>query len=167
VKMGYGFPEDLEYIEENGKVGNADPDNVSKKAKDRQFKQVGTLGSGNHYLEVQYVEEVYDIKAADAFGIRKNQILIAIHCGSRALGHQIGTDYLQTLAEASRKYNIPIRERELVCAPFKSPEGQRYFTAVNCGINCAFANRQAISHLNKEGCPACIRHRHAGYKTLV
>jgi len=150
VKMGYGFPEDLEYIEENGKVGNADPDNVSKKAKDRQFKQVGTLGSGNHYLEVQYVEEVYDIKAADAFGIRKNQILIAIHCGSRALGHQIGTDYLQTLAEASRKYNIPIRERELVCAPFKSPEGQRYFTAVNCGINCAFANRQAISHLTRK-----------------
>src|SRR3972149_5869012 len=122
VKMGYGFPEDLEYIEENGKVGNADPDNVSKKAKDRQFKQVGTLGSGNHYLEVQYVEEVYDIKAADAYGIRKNQILIAIHCGSRALGHQIGTDYLQTLSEASRKYNIPIRERELVCAPFKSHE---------------------------------------------
>ncbi|HCY19583.1 MAG TPA: RNA-splicing ligase RtcB, partial [Deltaproteobacteria bacterium] len=140
VKRGYGFPEDLEYIEENGKVQNADPDNVSRKAKERQFRQVGTLGSGNHYLEVQWVEEIYDIKAADAYGIHKNQILIAIHCGSRALGHQIGTDYLQTLAEASRKYNIPIRERELVCAPFKSPEGQRYWTAVNCGINCAFAN---------------------------
>ncbi|MEK7688959.1 MAG: RtcB family protein, partial [Deltaproteobacteria bacterium] len=150
VKKGYGFPEDLEYIEENGKVGNADPDNVSKKAKDRQFKQVGTLGSGNHYLEVQWVEEIYDIRAADAYGIRKNQILIAIHCGSRALGHQIGTDYLQTLSEASRKYNIPIRERELVCAPFKSPEGQRYFTAVNCGINGAFANRQVIGHLTRK-----------------
>lgn len=150
VKMGYGFPEDLEYIEENGTVKNADPDNVSNKAKDRQFKQVGTLGSGNHYLEVQYIEEIYDLKVAEEYGIRKNQILIAIHCGSRALGHQIGTDYLQTLAEASRKYNIPIRERELVCAPFKSPEGQRYFTAVNCGINCAFANRQAISHLTRK-----------------
>src|SRR3990170_2709977 len=150
VKRGYGFPEDLEYIEENGKVQNADPDNVSRKAKERQFRQVGTLGSGNHYLEVQWVEEIYDIKAADAYGIHKNQILIAIHCGSRALGHQIGTDYLQTLAEASRKYNIPIRERELVCAPFKSPGGQRYFTAVNCGINCAFANRQAISHLTRK-----------------
>jgi len=150
VKKGYGFPEDLEYIEENGKVKNADPDNVSKKAKDRQFKQVGTLGSGNHYLEVQWVEEIYDVRVADAYGIRKNQILIAIHCGSRALGHQIGTDYLQTLSEASRKYNIPIRERELVCAPFKSPEGQRYFTAVNCGINGAFANRQVIGHLTRK-----------------
>jgi len=150
IERGYGFQEDLEYIEEHGEVANARPENVSRKAKERQFKQVGTLGSGNHYLEVQWVEEVYDPKAAEAYGIYKDQILVAIHCGSRALGHQIGTDYLKTLEEASRKYGIPIRERELVCAPFKSDEGQRYFTAVNCGINCAFANRQAIAHLTRK-----------------
>ena len=147
VGRGYGFPDDLEYTEERGCVKDARPQNVSHRAKQRQFKQVGTLGSGNHYLEVQWVEEIYDEKAAKVYGIEKDQILVAIHCGSRALGHQIGTDYLKTLEEASRKYGIPIRDRELVCAPIKSEEGERYLTAVNCGINCAFANRQAISHL--------------------
>jgi tRNA-splicing ligase RtcB len=141
------LPEDLEYTEENGAVPDARPENVSHRAKERQFKQVGTLGSGNHYAEVQWVEEVYDPEAAEAYGIHKDQILIAIHCGSRALGHQIGTDYLKILEEASKKYGIPIHERELVCAPVKSKEGERYFTAVNCGINCAFANRQTITHL--------------------
>jgi tRNA-splicing ligase RtcB len=147
IDMGYGIPEDLEYIEEGGAVADARPENVSHRAKERQFKQVGTLGSGNHYLEVQWVEEVFDEEAAKAYGLHKDQILIAIHCGSRALGHQIGTDYLKILEEASKKYDIPIRDKELVCAPIKSGEGERYFTAVNCGINCAFANRQAISHL--------------------
>ncbi|MBI5599373.1 MAG: RtcB family protein [Deltaproteobacteria bacterium] len=147
VDRGYGFADDLEYTEERGAVADARPENVSHRAKERQFRQVGTLGSGNHYLEVQWVEEVYDQAAATAYGIEKDQILIAIHCGSRALGHQIGTDYLKTLEEASRKYSIPIRDRELVCAPINSDEGRRYLSAVNCGINCAFANRQAISHL--------------------
>ncbi len=147
IGMGYGLPEDTEYIEENGRIEDADPNNVSLRAKERQFKQVGTLGSGNHYLEIQWVEKVYDPESAAAYGIHETQILVAIHCGSRALGHQIGTDYLKTLEAASRKYNIPIRERELVCAPINSPEGRQYFTAVNCGINCAFANRQAITHL--------------------
>jgi tRNA-splicing ligase RtcB len=147
VKMGYGTEEDLEYTEEGGRVAGADPGDVSHRAKERQFKQVGTLGSGNHYLEVQWVEEILDPEAAEAYGIYKNQILIAIHCGSRALGHQIGTDYLKILEAASRKYGIPIRDRELVCAPIKSPEGRSYLSAVNAGINCAFANRQAISHL--------------------
>ncbi len=147
VERGYGMEEDLEYTEEHGAVEGANPGNVSERAKQRQFKQVGTLGSGNHYLEVQWVEEIYDPTAAEAYGIEKDQILIAIHCGSRALGHQIGTDYLKELEAASRKYNIPIRDRELVCAPVKSEEGRRYMSAVNCGINCAFANRQAISHL--------------------
>ncbi len=149
IERGYGLPEDLEYTEERGCIDGADPENVSHRAKERQFRQVGTLGSGNHYLEVQYVEEIYDPEAATAYGIHKGQVLIAIHCGSRALGHQIGTDYLSLLEEASRKYGIPIRERELVCAPVKSPEGKRYLSAVNCGINCAFANRQAISHLTR------------------
>ncbi|MFH1840357.1 MAG: RtcB family protein [Nanoarchaeota archaeon] len=147
VDRGYGFKQDLEFIEENGKVGNAKPENVSMTAKQRQFKQVGTLGSGNHYLEVQYVDEIYDEEAAKVFGLVKDSVLISVHCGSRALGHQIGTDYLKELDKAAKKYKIPIRERELVAAPFSSDEGQKYFTAVNAGINCAFANRQALVHL--------------------
>jgi len=147
VKKGMGLAEDLEYTEEGGRIAGANPADVSQRAKQRQLKQTGTLGSGNHYLEVQYVEEVFDDEAARAFGIHEGQVLVAIHCGSRALGHQIGTDYLKTLERASRKYGIPIRDRELVCAPIKSPEGQSYISAVNCGINCAFANRQAIGHL--------------------
>ena len=151
LELGYGFKEDLEYTEENGTVANAKPENVSREAKQRQFKQIGTLGSGNHYLEIQYVEEIFDENVAKAYGLFTNQILISIHCGSRALGHQIGTDYLKTLEAASKKYGIPIRERELVCAPFSSEEGQRYFTAVNCGINTAFANRQALTQLTRRG----------------
>ena len=147
IKRGYGFEEDLTFTEEGGCVRDADPSSVSHRAKQRQFKQVGTLGSGNHYLEVQWVEEIFDPTAAKAFGIDKGQVLVAIHCGSRALGHQIGTDYLASLERASKKYSIPIRDRELVCAPINSKEGWQYFTAVNCGINCAFANRQAIAHL--------------------
>lgn len=149
VERGYGTKEDLTFIEENGRVDGADPHTVSDVAKKRQFKQVGTLGSGNHYLEVQYVSDIFDEKAAAAYGLKKDQILISIHCGSRALGHQIGTDYLQKLDAASRKYKIPIRERELVCAPIDSPEGREYFAAVCAGINCAFANRQAIAHLTR------------------
>ena len=149
VEQGYGTKEDLDYIEENGRVGGANPDNVSELALKRETNQVGTLGSGNHYLEVQYIDEIYDQETAKKFGLEMNQVIVSIHCGSRALGHQIGTDYLKTLAEASRKYGIPIRERELVCAPINSPEGQKYLSAVNCAINYAFANRQVIVHLTR------------------
>ena len=166
IERGYGLPEDLEYTEENGRVADARPENVSHRAKERQFKQVGTLGSGNHYAEVQWVEEVFDPEAAEAYGLHKDQVLIAIHCGSRALGHQIGTDYLKILEEASRKYEIPIRDRELVCAPVKSPEGERYFTAVNCGINCAFANRQTISHLVRGAFARIFDLKHEDIKLL-
>ena len=147
VERGYGTREDLEYIEENGRVDNALPENVSEKAKKRQVRQIGTLGSGNHYLEVQYIDKIYDNQAAEVYGLQEKQIMISIHCGSRGLGHQIGTDYLHILEAASKKYKIPIRERELVCAPIQSPEGKLYFTATNSGINCAFANRQVIAHL--------------------
>ncbi len=150
VSHGYGTERDLEYTEENGRVEGADPGAVSQRAKQRQFKQVGTLGSGNHYLEVQYIEEIFDAEAAAAYGLYEGQVLISIHCGSRALGHQIGTDYLKKLEAASRKYAIPIKERELVCAPIHSPEGQQYLSAVNAGINCAFANRHVISHLARK-----------------
>lgn len=150
VKRGYGTAQDLEFLEEKGCIAGADPSAVSFKAKQRQFRQVGTLGSGNHYLEVQYVEEIYSEEAAKAYGLWENQILVSFHCGSRALGHQIGTDYLQSLEAASKKYNLPIRERELVCAPISSSEGKEYFDAVKAGINCAFANRQVLAHLTRK-----------------
>jgi len=151
VEKGYGTPEDLEYIEDNGSIKGAEPKNVSDMALKREKRQVGTLGSGNHYFEVQYIDEIYDEKAAKIFGLEKGQILASIHCGSRALGHQIGTDYLKVLADASRKYNIPIKEHELVSAPILSPEGQKYFSAMSCALNYAHANRQIITHLAREG----------------
>jgi len=150
VEKGYGKKEDLEFIEEHGKMPNANPDAVSPKAKQRQFKQVGTLGSGNHYLEVQYVAEVYNENVAKAYGLQKDGVVISIHTGSRALGHQIGTDYLKELAQVVKKYKIKIRDKDLVCAPIKSPEGKRYYSAVCAGINCAFANREVITHLVRE-----------------
>ncbi len=150
VERGYGEWEDLEYIEEKGCMPGADPDYVSMEAKKRQHRQVGTLGSGNHYLEVQYVAEIYDRKVAKAFGLFENQVVVTFHCGSRALGHQIATDYLPVLAKAAKKYGIPIKEKELVCAPINSSEGQKYFKAMICGVNCALANRQVITHLIRE-----------------
>lgn len=150
VEKGYGTEDDLQHCEENGYIEGANPDAVSIKAKQRQYKQIGTLGSGNHYLEVQYVEEVFDEAAAKAFGLFKDQILVSIHCGSRALGHQVGSDYLRELEAATKKYNIKINDRELVCAPIKSPEGEKYFSAVKAGINTAFANRHVLGHLTRE-----------------
>ncbi len=150
VAKGYGEPEDLDYIEEKGCLPGADPTCVSLEAKKRQHRQVGTLGSGNHYLEIQYVAEIYDPEAAEAFGLALVDVVVSIHCGSRALGHQIATDYLKVLAKASQKYGIPIREKELVCAPIRSPEGERYYRAMACGVNCALANRQVITHLVRE-----------------
>jgi tRNA-splicing ligase RtcB len=147
IDRGLESASDLAYVEEGGMVDGADPSCVSATAKERQFKQVGTLGSGNHYLEVQYVDTVYDGKAAAAFGLSVGSVVVSIHTGSRALGHQIGTDYQSVLRRASEKYKIPIRESELVAAPIRSPEGKRYIAAVKAGINCAFANRQAIAHL--------------------
>jgi tRNA-splicing ligase RtcB len=150
LDRGYGVEEDLEYVEEGGTVAGADPSAVSQRAKERQLKQVGTLGSGNHYLEVQYVEEIFEEEAASAFGLIPGGIVVSIHTGSRALGHQIGTDYQRVMREASAKYGIPVTESELMAAPINSPEGKRYIAAVRAGINCAFANRQAISCLVRD-----------------
>jgi len=150
LERGLALEEDLAHIEERGCMAGADPSQVSHRAKQRQLRQVGTLGSGNHYLEVQRVSEIFDEEAAAAYGLEVDQVLVAIHCGSRALGHQIGTDYLKSLEKASRKYGIPLRDKELVSAPINSPEGKRYLAAQNCGINCAFANRQALGHLTRE-----------------
>ncbi len=150
IKKGFGRKEDLEFIEENGKLKGADPKAVSHLAKKRQFKQIGTLGSGNHYLEIQIVDEIYDKKIAKIYGLKKGQAVVSLHCGSRALGHQVGMDYTKILAEATRKYKIKIPDKELVCAPFKSPEGQQYYSAVAAAINAAFANREALGHLVRQ-----------------
>ncbi|MBR9678665.1 MAG: RtcB family protein [Nanoarchaeota archaeon] len=149
VEKSYGITSDLKFTEDNGVVKNALPTAVSLKAKQRQYKQIGTLGSGNHYLEVQRVTEVFDEKSAKIFGLSIDDVIVSIHCGSRGLGHQIGTDYLPFLAKASRKYGLKVFDKELVGAPINSDEGRQYIGAVNAGINCAFANRQAITHLTR------------------
>lgn len=150
VKKGYGVQDDLEYMEDHGRVEGAEPDNVSDTAKKRQYREMGTLGSGNHYLEVQVVVDIYDEQAAQAMGLKKNDVVISVHSGSRGLGHQIGTDYLKNLAATLQKYNITVKDRELACAPITSPEGEKYFGAMSAGINCALANRQIITHLVRE-----------------
>ena len=147
VEHGYGIEQDLSHIEEGGQVPGADPSAVSQVAKQRQLKKIGTLGAGNHYLEVQVVEDILEEEAAEAYGVEENTVVVSIHTGSRALGHQIMQDYLKEMERASRRYQIPIREKELVGAPIKSDEGERYLSAVACGSNCAFANRQVLAHL--------------------
>lgn len=150
LARGYGVDEDLQYIEEHGCVKGADPGQVSELAKKRQLGEMGTLGSGNHYLEVQVVEKIYDAACAEAFGLSEGQIVVSIHCGSRGLGHQIGTDYLVSLAKAAGRLGISLPDRELACAPINSPEGQAYLGAMNAAINCALANRQILTHLTRE-----------------
>ncbi len=147
LERGYGVADDLEFIEDGGRAEGADPSCVSVLAKERELKQLGTLGSGNHYLEVQFVDAVYDAGAAAAFGLSEGSVAVSIHTGSRALGHQIGTDYQSVLRRASAKYRIELPEEDLAAAPIASPEGRRYISAVRAGINCAFANRQAIAGL--------------------
>ncbi len=149
VQQGYGDAADLEYVEKNGRITGAVPENVSELAKKRQRGEMGTLGSGNHYLEVQVVEHIYDSTAAQAFGLHEGQLIVSIHCGSRGLGHQIGTDYLVMLGKAASRLGIHLPDRELACAPIKSPEGQQYIGAMNAGINCALANRQILTHLTR------------------
>ena len=149
VKNGYAWKEDIENIESQGKIPNADPSKVSSKAVSRGLDQLGTLGSGNHYLEIQEVktENIYDQELAKAMGITKSgQIVIMVHCGSRGFGHQIGTDYLRIFLDIMPKYGIKILDKELACAPFNSPEGQDYYKAMACAANMAFANRQVITY---------------------
>jgi tRNA-splicing ligase RtcB len=147
VENGYGWDDDLEYTEQNGRFEEADASTVSKSAKKRGMPQLGTLGAGNHFLEIQRVDEIYDREAAALFGIvRENQITVMIHTGSRGCGHQICTDYLDVMRQANRKYGIPLVDKQLSCAPASSPEGQQYFSAMQCGANFAWANRQVIMH---------------------
>jgi tRNA-splicing ligase RtcB len=150
VKKGFGSKKDLQFMEENGCINGANSESVSDKAKERALDQIGTLGSGNHYCEVQEIEKILDEKSAKAFGLEKGGVVVSIHCGSRALGHQIGTDYLEVLDGAVKKYGLSIPERDLVCAPIQSEEGQRYFSAIKAGTNAAFANRFVIGSLVKK-----------------
>ncbi len=131
-------------------MAGADPAAVSERAKQRQRDEMGTLGSGNHYLEVQHVARVYAPELAEAFGLREGDVVVSIHCGSRGLGHQIGTEYLREMALAAKAYGIELPDRELACAPLRSEVGQRYLGAMRAGINCALANRQIITHLTRE-----------------
>jgi tRNA-splicing ligase RtcB len=153
VRQGYGRAEDLAATEGHGCLPGADPSAVSDRAMRRGMDQLGTLGSGNHYLEIQVVpaDGVHDRAIAHAFGIAgPGQVLVMLHCGSRGFGHQVGTDYLRRFDEAMPRYGITVRDRELACAPFRSPEGQAYFGAMTAAANTAFANRQLITHRVRE-----------------
>jgi tRNA-splicing ligase RtcB len=150
VERGYGTPEDLDRIEEHGCMPGADPNEVSEQAKKRQREEVGTLGSGNHYLEVQEITEVYNTRIATAFGVHQGDVLVSIHCGSRGLGHQIGTEFLKRMVISAANYGIELPDRELACAPIHSPVGQAYLGAMRAAINCALANRQVITHLVRQ-----------------
>ncbi|HSE92096.1 MAG TPA: RtcB family protein [Methylomirabilota bacterium] len=153
VRHGYGWPEDLAATEGGGCLPGADPAHVSARALQRGRSQLGTLGSGNHYLEIQVVppDGIHERHVARAFGIdRPGQVLVMLHCGSRGFGHQVGTDYLRVFDQAMPRYGITVRDRELACAPFRAPEAQAYFTAMNAAANTAFANRQVITHRVRE-----------------
>jgi len=147
VEKGWGFREDLERIEEHGQMHGAEPDQVSEHAKQRQSEEMGTLGSGNHYLEVQEVTAVFDAAIARAFGLEMGDVVVMIHCGSRGLGHQIGTEFLKQMATMAGQRGIRLPDRELACAPITSDIGKRYLGAMRAAINCALANRQILTHL--------------------
>ncbi|NOQ90905.1 MAG: RNA-splicing ligase RtcB [Gammaproteobacteria bacterium] len=149
VEQGFGESRDLDYTEEQGCMAGADSRCVSERAKKRQKDEMGTLGSGNHYLEVQRVAEVFDQNVAGTFGLQIDDVVISIHCGSRGLGHQIGTEFLKQMAISASKYDIALPDRELACAPLNSSLGKAYLGAMRAGINCALANRQIITHLTR------------------
>ncbi len=160
VEQGYGRPEDLEYCEEGGAMPGADPDQAqsySPRAFERGQRQLGTLGSGNHFLEIGVVETVYNPAVAEAFGLFKGQIVLQIHSGSRGFGHQICDDFLKVMAEAVRKYTISLPDRQLACAPIHSPEGQAYIAAMACAANYAWANRQCLMHLARQALAHALR----------
>ena len=150
VDEGYGELSDLERIESGGCIDGADPDLISKKAYERGRAQQGTLGSGNHFLEVQHVDEIYDEKVANMLGLFKGQVTVMIHTGSRGFGHQVCTDFLEVMERAVNKYKIELPDRELACAPFNSPEAQDYLSAMKAAANYAWANRQCIMHWTRE-----------------
>ncbi len=146
IERGWGETRDLERIEERGRMAGAQPANVSERAKERQRREMGTLGSGNHYLEVQVVAEIFDGKVAKTFGLSPDDVVVTIHCGSRGLGHQIGTEFLKEMLLAAKASGIELIDRELACAPINSEVGARYLGAMRAAINCALANREILGH---------------------
>lgn len=158
VQQGYGDPADLVATEENGCITEADPSSVGGRPRERGAPQLGTLGSGNHFLEVQVVDEIYDPAVARAFGIvQTGQVTVLIHTGSRGLGHQVCDDYLKVMDQATRKYGIQLPDRQLACAPLDKPEGCDYLSAMRCAANFAWANRQVIAHWTRESFEAVLR----------
>jgi tRNA-splicing ligase RtcB (3'-phosphate/5'-hydroxy nucleic acid ligase) len=160
IERGWGDARDLDRIEEQGRMAGAEPACVSDRAKERQRREMGTLGSGNHYLEVQAVAEIFDPDAARAFAIAEGDVVVTIHCGSRGLGHQIGTEFLKEMVVTARGSGIELPDRELACAPIRSEVGQRYLGAMRAAINCALANREILGHYARgvfgELFPGCV-----------
>ncbi len=150
VENGYGWDEDLEVLEENGRIKSADSSKVSSKAKKRGIPQLGSLGSGNHFLEIQVVDEVYNENVAEVYGLEKGMIVIMVHTGSRGCGHQVCSDYLRVMDKAYKNYKIDIADRQLACAPIDSKEAQNYLKAMYAAANYAWANRQMITHWIRE-----------------
>jgi tRNA-splicing ligase RtcB len=150
LREGYARPEDVAHTEEQGRMAAANPDKVSKAAKERGQEQVGTLGSGNHFAEIDEVTDIFDEEAAALFGLRKGHVVFQIHCGSRGMGHQVATDYIETFQRASKKYGFELPDRQLVSAPLDSPEGEAYLAAMCAAANYAWANRQVLSHHARE-----------------
>jgi tRNA-splicing ligase RtcB len=150
VKEGFGAASDLEHIEAGGRLNGADPEAISQFAKDRGKDQLGTLGSGNHFVEVGYVAEIYDAAAARQLGLASDQVTVIVHTGSRGLGHQVCDDYIKVMLKAAAKYGIELPDRQLCCAPLSSPEGRQYLAAMSGAANFAFANRQMITHWVRE-----------------
>jgi len=150
VEKGFGLEEDLEFIEEHGQMAHAEPSVVSQQAYTRGRAQLGTIGSGNHFVEIDVIDEIYDEVGARAFGLHERQIVVIVHTGSRGFGYQVCDDFIRKMLRASEKYGIDLPDKQLSCAPFQSPEGQEYFGAMNAAINYAFANRQVISQWIRE-----------------
>jgi tRNA-splicing ligase RtcB len=146
IDHGWGETRDLERIEEGGTMAGARPEYISERAKERQRREMGTLGSGNHYLEVQAIAEIYDAAVAQTFGLAQDEVVVTIHCGSRGLGHQIGTEFLKEMVTTAAEAGIELPDRELACAPINSDVGQRYLGAMRGAINCALANREILGH---------------------
>ncbi len=156
IGEGMGSPRDLDFLEERGTIDGADPERVSDRAYERGRRQLGTLGSGNHFGEIQYVSEIYDEVAARALGLFRDGITFTIHCGSRGLGHQVCSDHLKTMVRAAARYGIDLPDRQLCCAPLRSPEGRDYLAAMAAAANFAFANRQVITHYARESFAAVL-----------
>lgn len=164
LKKGWASEQDLRRTEEGGCMPDADPAAVSKRARERGREQLGTLGAGNHFIEIDVVDHLFDAPAAQAMGLRQGALAVQIHCGSRGFGHQICTDYVQDFQDAVRRYGIKLPDRELVCAPLNSPEGRAYLAAMRCAANFAFANRQALAHRARQAFEAVLADRLAHWQ---